>query len=85
MNRDPHALHLIAFHEADHACLHVSDLKQGRRIAIHGQVFHTQHLSHPPIFRLSRFRLLGRPDDHNIACLHGERQDPLLPRSRRDV
>ena len=82
MDRDSHALHLIAVDEADHACLHVSDLKQGRRVAIHGRGLHTQHFSHPPIFRLSRFRFLACPDDDDIACLHRQHQGPLLIHSR---
>ena len=80
MNRDAHALHLSAFDEADHACFHVSNLKQGRRIPIHRSVFYPQHFSHPPIFRFSRFRFLAGPDDHDIAGLY--RQHRGLVRSR---
>ena len=81
MNRDAHALHLSAFDEADHACPHVSDLKQGRRIPIHRTVFYTQHFSHPPIFRLSRFRFLACPDDDDIAGLYRQHRGLLRFRS----
>jgi len=84
MDRDAHALHLIAVDEADHACLHISHLKEAGRIATHQSVVRTQHFSHPPIFRLSRFRFRGCPNDDDISGLHKRvHRGPLLIHSRR--